>query len=212
MGKSKVVGLNPKSLEQKIVKDYIDAQKKALTEYAESKVQEIGDEIKSYHGRHNMDRTGNLLDSLCWGVSYSGKLSASGFYRPAQANSQSGLHEWSTVSFKDKVSGRYQERINADEPVNGHQLAQDYIEKYGNSPSQGWKVFFAILAPYWGYWEKGFTIRTFGGTRILQFAVMTQFFDQVKSDLKPMRTRIRISVPKYASKSLYAQARKNWYG
>ena len=34
-------------------------------------------------------------------------------------------------------------------------------------------------------------------TRFMQFAVMTQFYDEVKQDLKPARVRFRVSVAKY---------------
>lgn len=215
MGKSRVVGFNGAKLVDSMMKDIIKQQRALFVDYAEKTIKEIGDTIKAYHSRNNMDRTGNLLDSLCWGVSYQGKLMDSGFYRPAQASMESGLHEWSTASFRDKY-GTYAEKINADTPVNGHQLAEEYIARAGNLSSKGWKVFFAILAPYWGYWEKGFTLRTgFGAKRnerFLQFAVMTQFHDKVKADLKPARIRFNVSVAKYASKSLFSQAKKTWYG
>ena len=38
---------------------------------------------------------------------------------------------------------------------------------------------------------------------------MTQFYDKVKPELKPAKTRFHVYVDKYASKSLYAQAKKN---
>ena len=139
-----------------------------------------------------MDRTGNLLDSLLWGVSYEGKLVEGGFYRDAQARGESYLHEWFSGDVKYLI------------PVNGRQLAQTYMQKYGNNGAKGWRVFFAILAPYWGYWEKGFTMKSGGGdsgiprsTRFMQFAVMTQFYDEIKKDLKPARVRFRVSVAKY---------------
>jgi hypothetical protein len=148
-----------------------------------------------------MDRTGNLLDSLLWGVSYDGKLVDGGFYRDAQANEESYLHEW----FSDDVKYLI--------PVNGRQLAQTYLQKYGNNGANGWRVFFAILAPYWGYWEKGFKMKSGGGDsgiprseRFMQFAVMTQFYDEVKKDLKPARVRFRVSVAKYNR----TQLEKKW--
>ena len=100
-------------------------------------------------------------------------------------------------------------------------MAQNYIQRYGSAGSgnKTWRVFFAILAPYWGYWEKGFNLKTGGGSsdlprkeRFIQFSVMTEFYDSIKNDLKPARTRLSVSVAKYASKSLYSQAKKNWYG
>ena len=164
-----------------------------------------------------MDRTGNLLDSLCWGVSYDGKLVEGGFFREKRANTVSALHEWSTVSFKqktrDQFGGEWQDNISAGEDVDGRQLAEAYIQRYGNNGAKGWKVFFAILAPYWGYWEKGFMMvhglpKSSKSRTFRQFAVMTQFYDQVKADLKPMRTRFRVSVATYTSLSLKKQAER----
>ena len=108
-------------------------------------------------------------------------------------------------------------RGSAGEEVSGHQLAAEYLyQAHKKCKSGEWMVFFAILAPYWGYWEKGFNITPkFGGNttqRFLQFAVMSQFYDIVKSNLKPARTRIKVYVPKYASKSLMSRARKNLNG
>lgn len=213
MGKCRVVGLNEKAFVDSMMKELNEQQCQLFVDYAQNKIQEIGDAIKNYHSSHNMDRTGNLLDSLCWGVSYNGKLLESGFYRTAQASQESGLHEWSKVSFYDRKNRMFAEQINADEPINGRRLAEEYLKSYGNNGKKGWKVFFAILAKYWGYWERGFTLKTnFGkSSRFLQFAVMTQFHDQVKADLKPASTKISVSVPHYASRSLFAQAKKNWY-
>lgn len=187
--KSKLVGFDEHKLYQRMLNKVVGEQNKRLVAYAQNKIVEIGNQIKTYHSRNGMDRTGNLLDSLCWGVSYNHQLIKCGFYREPQGRGVSYLHEWFSGDVK---------YLN---PVNGHQLAQDYINKYGNNPSggNGWKVFFAILAPYWGYWEKGFTLNSgFGGSpRFMQFAVMTQFYDEIKSDLKPARTRFRVSVAKY---------------
>jgi hypothetical protein len=136
------------------------------------------------------------------------------------------LHGWSTVEFADpkrfkrhSVGESVKDWVSMDagEPVNGHQLAADYLAQAHKTCKAGeWMVFFAILAPYWGYWEKGFNITPrFGGNTtqmFLQFAVMSQFYDIVKSNLKPARTRIKVYVPKYASKSLMSRARKNLNG
>lgn len=170
-----------------------------------------------------MDASGNLLDSLCWGVCYNGQLVGSGFYREKTATDRSMLHELTKVQLiegsgrskwrdlygasKKEMESAFSE-MTAGEPVDGRRRAEGFIEKESkNSKSGQWKVFFAILAPYWGYWEKGhhnvFT------KKFEQFAVMTQFYDRVKEDLKPARTRIRVSVAKYASKSLVRQAKKN---
>lgn len=204
MIKGRVVGFNSKTMADTMMKTVVDEQNRRFIEYAKEEVGKIGNRIREYHSANNMDRTGNLLDSLCWGVSYAGKLVEGGFYRNAQASRTSYLHEWFSGDVKYLI------------PVSGHQLADEYINKYGNNGAQGWRVFFAILAPYWGYWEKGFNMKSGGGvmrvgsktfkipqtSRFLQFAVMTQFYDEIKSDLKPARVRFRSSVAKYERQRL----------
>ena len=199
MIKSKVIGFNAKSMAAAMMKNVVAEQNRRLVEYAKEKILAIGNQIQTYHSRNHMDRTGNLLNSLCWGVSYNGKLVEGGFFRDAVLNnkgiaktSESFLHEWFSGDVKNLI------------PVNGRQLAQTYMQKYGNNGAKGWRVFFAILAPYWGYWEKGFTMKSGGGdsgiprsTRFMQFSVMTQFYDEIKKDLKPARVRFRVSVAKY---------------
>lgn len=205
MKRSKVIGFNAQKMKEQMMAIVVEEQNSRLVEYAKNKIQEIGDKIQTYHSANHMDRTGQLLDSLVWGVSYQGKLVDGGFYREAKAKHESYLHEWFSGDVKYLI------------PVNGRQLAQDYLEKYGNNGAKGWKVFFAILAPYWGYWEEGFTLIHGGsinpnarkngmlqkgytgvrGATFTQFAVMTQFYDEIKNDLKPARVRFRVSVAKY---------------
>lgn len=186
----------------------IGEQNSRLIAYAKEQIIVIGDKISSYHSRNHMDRTGNLLDSLLWGVSYRGKLVQGGFYREARASETSYLHEW--FSGDEKYL----------EPVNGRELAAKYLETYGNNgQGNGWKVFFAILAPYWGYWENGFNMKRRIGkngwdeddavnysTRFMRFAVMSQFYDRAKSDLKPARVRFRHPVSKYNHEKI----KKRW--
>ena len=209
MIKGRIVGFDSKKMAEQMMKVVIEEQNRRLIEYAKEKIGKIGDRIREYHSRNNMDRTGNLLDSLCWGVSYNGKLVEGGFYRQASASRTSYLHEWFSGDVKFLI------------PVSGHQLAESYLEKYGNNGAQGWRVFFAILAPYWGYWEKGFNMKRGGGilrvgskpfkipqtTRFMQFAVMTQFYDEIKAELKPARVRFRTSVAKYERQTL----EKRWH-
>ena len=215
MQKTRVV-FDTNALRKNLEESLTRQQTKLLIEYAHKKVQEIGNTIASYHGSHGMDRTGNLLDSLCWGVSYKGNIEASGFYRPKQAAMPSTLHEWTQLEIQD--NGTW---VGVDSgsfpPVNGHELAEEYIYKYGQKSTNGWKVFFAILAPYWGYWEKGFTLKHgfsrkggFTGATHMRFAVMTQYYDQIKKDLKPARMYFGVSVAKYTSISLYKQAKKGY--
>jgi hypothetical protein len=221
MGKSKVIGFNADKWGKDLIKYWVGQQNARLIAYAKEKIQEIGNRISSYHSRHHMDDTGNLLDSLCWGVSYDGKPIASGFYRSQKATQAALMHGWSLVEFREGSGKRkwdYENKIknpfsemHAGESVWGHQRASEYLERAGAKSKAGqWKVFFAILAPYWGYWEKGFNMKLpKGGTTFLQFSVMAETYDTVKGELKPMRTSLRVHVDKYASKSLYKQAKRN---
>lgn len=194
MKKTKVVGFRVDRMRQKMMAYAVAEQTDRLIEYAETTIQGIGDRIQEYHSLNHMDRTGNLLDSLCWGVAYKGELKASGFYREQQASRESYLHEW----FNSDISSMF--------PIYGHGLAQSFIEEEGGKSNSGWRVFFAILAPYWGYWEKGFTMRTRPSSydeddavhiRTLRFSVMTEFYDRVKRDLKPAKVTFRVNPPKY---------------
>lgn len=222
MGKSKVIGFNADKWGKDLIKYWVGQQNARLIAYAKEKIQEIGNRISSYHSRHHMDDTGNLLDSLCWGVSYDGKPIASGFYRSQKATQAALMHGWSLVEFREgsgKQKWDYENKIknpfsemHAGESVWGHQRAAEFLERAGAKSKAGqWKVFFAILAPYWGYWEKGFNMKLpKGGTTFLRFWVMAETYDSVKNELKPMRTSPpRIYVDKYASKSLYKQAKRN---
>ena len=200
MIKSKVVGLNAKKIADAMMKIVVDEQTARLIAYAKEEIQYIGDAIRAGHWGNHFDRTHNLLNSLCWGVSYQGKLIDYGFYRESGdvqprptkrggGSAESFLHEFSSLS-----EGR-----GAQIPVVGREIAERYVKKYGgNERSRGWRIFFAILAPYWGYWEKGFNMTIKGKSAgFYRFMVMTQFYDEIKQDLKPARTRFRVSVPKF---------------
>lgn len=226
MKKGKIVGFNANKLAEQMMANAVAEQNRRLVEYAEARILMLGETISSWNSRHHMDDTGNLLDSLCWGVCYDGKTIQSGFYRSPKANTPSYLHGWSTVEFADPKRFKRHAvgesvsswvKMDAGEPVNGHDLAAAYLQQAHMKCKAGeWLVFFAILAPYWGYWEKGFNMKVgWEGNRTTifqQFAVMSQFYDIVKSNLKPARTRLNVYVPKYASKSLMSRARKNLNG
>lgn len=207
MHKSRVTNWDANKMKEQLFAILSAEQNKRLIDYAKGKIVEIGRTIEQYHSAHHMDRTGNLLNSLCWGVSYNGSLIEGGFYRDAvlhnngiDGSSTSYLHEW---------FGGDEKYL---EPVDGRQLAEGYLQTYGNNGAKGWRVFFAILAPYWGYWEKGFTMKSkFGAGKsgisgFHQFAVLTYFYDSIKKDLKPARTSLRVSVRKYD----HAQSKKKW--
>ena len=195
MGKTRVSGIGKayqKRLASTLLKPIVEEQTELLVEYAKSEIQDIGNVIQTYNSRNNMDRTGNLLDSLCWGVSYNGKMAESGFYRSQKATELSYLHEW----FHDNT-----------EPVGGHVLASNFIKRMKNLRHNGWRVFFAILAPYWGYWEKGFNFKGWHGTRFLQFSVMTSFYDSISEDLKPMKVTLKSEYPPTYTKESWSKLR-----
>lgn len=208
MEKTKLVNFNEKAMFDRMMKTVIAEQNIRLINYAKELIEKIGAQIQTYQSRHHMDRTGNLLDSLCWGVSYEGKLVEGGFYREKKASRDSYLHEW--WSDQDE---RYLY------PVNGRLFAEEYLNHYGNrGEGKGWRVFVAILAPYWGFWENGFVMihgfsnnggnSHFRGATFKQFAVMTQFFDVVKKELKPARVRFRHPVSKYTRKAIEKRREK----
>lgn len=194
MHKTKVLGLDAfKSNTTKMLTDYwVNEQSRRLVEYAKEKIIQIGDKIKSYHSRNHMDRTGNLLNSLCWIVTYNGKMVERGFYRNANALSESYLHEFFDTDTRE---------LN---PVDGHERAYVFTRRYANNAGNGWHVAFAILAPYWAYWERGFTMvhgfsnnrgeSKFRGATWMQFSVMTEVYDTVRGELK--LTKTKFSIPK----------------
>ena len=188
--KKSTVKLNSKSLSKVLLQNSVDAFTDRLIKYAIDTTRKIGKAIQLRGGANNMDRTGNLLNSLCWGVSYRGTLKGSGFYREANSLQDSYIHEW----------GKYKDMY----PVYGHMYAEEYISEWGAGfeTDQGWRVFFAILAPYWGYWEEGFKMRGRRGTKFMRFWVMTRFYDTVVRDLKPTKHHLKVYVPTYSHKSL----------
>lgn len=167
-----------------------------LIEYAKEKIIKIGDRIQTYNSKNHLDRTGHLLNSLCWYVSYDGEMQANGFYREESyqdkgmyGSSESWLHEFTP---------------DTSESVYGRELANEYLAKHQSGNSKGWKVSFAILAPYWAYWEQGFKMKSHfgGGSHFLKFAVMSEFFDDLRMELKPYKkVTFTISTPKYSYKS-----------
>lgn len=208
--KKSVLKFNSKELRKVLFDNLAKEQTERLVRYAKEQIEILGETISAYHSKHNLDRTGHLLNSLCWVVTYdTGKENKfSGFYRPAQLHSngkygtsESWLHEFFT---------------DDDEPIEGRQLAEEFVNSV-NGVSGKWTVSFAILAPYWGYWESGFTLKGGGGDvgtpnrqgsrvmpkfkRHIQFQVMSRLYDKVRMDLRPAETRLTVFVPKYYYKN-----------
>ena len=181
--KPSVVKFNADELKKVLFENLSREQTRRLIEYAARKIRLLGDASQMYHSKHHMDRTGNLLDSLCWGVMYKGRLQACGFYRNQQrASKQSYLHE-----FWPDISWMY--------PIYGRGEAEMFLKnvKFRNS-GMTWSVFFAILAPYWGYWESGFTLKRGRTKRHLQFRVMAKMYDDMSADLRPAKPHMHIEV------------------
>ena len=107
---------NEKVFEDGIKKALISMQKKLVGKGINIAEKYVSEAVHAYD-EEDANLTGNLLNSLCWGVAYSGELKASGFFRNAQSTKISYLHEWSTEY--------------AAFPVDGHSLAAEYIERYG---------------------------------------------------------------------------------
>lgn len=211
MKKSKVIGLNAylTQMRKEVTQYWVTEQTNRLIDYAKEEIRKLGNKINTYNSKNHMDRTGNLLNSLCWGVSYDGNLKDSGFYREAKTQGK-GMNG-SSVSFLHEFFS------NDATEVNGRALAESFIQSYKGSSGK-WKVFIAILAPYWGYWESGFTMKSGGGnsgiprsTRFMQFQVMTHIFDDMRMGLKPSKTTFSVYVPKYSYKNPKYKKKKGYY-
>lgn len=208
-----------KQLQKELTDYWVNEQSAKLVEYAEGRIMLLGETIASYHSRNNMDDTGNLLDSLCWGVTYNGKYVGNGFYRPQRASMSATLHSWwkgGEFFHKNKNLLERWTKVDAiDLPeIWGHKMAQEFLDRQEKEGQNGWRVFFAILAPYWGYWEKGFTMKGNGGWggRFLQFAVMSEFRDIIKQQLSPAKVSFRVTTEiKYSDTGLMKKARRETY-
>lgn len=215
MKRSKLIGWNPVKIREEMTAKAIALQTERFIEYAEREVKKIGDMMMTYNSANHLDRTGNLLNSICWGVTYNGERKASGFYRDAVIHTYT--NRWGQergMGTKGGTSSFLHEFFGGTEEVNGRQRAENFIESY-KGKAKGWSVFFAVLAPYWGYWESGFTMRGGGGTsgvprqsRFMQFQVMTHIFDDVISELKPAKTRFTVYVPKYSYRARSSEGKK----
>ena len=218
MSTSKVIGLDAYSAELKkqLMEYYVKEQTDRLIAYAKEEIKKLGDTIQTYHSANHMDRTGNLLNSLCWGVTYDGKMVDCGFYRSERTNIR--FNRWSQVrgmGFRDSYGSHIHEWSDPiGDAVDGRAMAEHFLlSKHGKKGK--WTVFFAILAPYWGYWESGFTLRGGGGesgiprhSRFMQFQVMTHIYDDVRMALRPAKTHLTVYVPEYSYSSRSKKGKK----
>lgn len=209
MKQGKIIGFDAAKMAEQMMANAVAEQTRRLVEYAVSEIKVLGDKINSYAGANHMDRTGNLLNSLCWVVTYGTSQKISGFYRTPKTGFK--INRWGEergMGNRDSYSSFLHEWSDpTGEEVVGVQRAMDFIESFKGSSGK-WKVAFAVLAPYWGYWESGFTLRSGGGnsgiprrTRFMQFQVMTHIFDDVRMALKPAETHLTVYVDKYSYKA-----------
>ena len=213
MIESKVI-FDSKKLAAEMMKNLSAEQTNRLIEYAKQTILEIGNKIQTYHSRNHMYRSGHLLRSLCCGVSYDGKLVYSGFYGDIALKSHTTWNEANTTnSYLHEWIPEYEAF-----QIDGRQMAQNYIQRYGSAGSgnKTWRVFFAILAPYWGYWETGFNMVHGKGknkkSSFHQFAVMTEFYDKVGKDLKPAKVKFQITKDMNYTKSYHVKSIKGHKG
>ena len=213
MKESKVI-FDTRKLAAEMMKNLSAEQTNRLIEYAKQTILEIGNKIQTYHSRNHMYRSGHLLRSLCCGVSYDGKLVYSGFYGDFALKSHTTWNEANTTnSYLHEWIPEYEAF-----QIDGRQMAQNYIQRYGSAGSgnKTWRVFFAILAPYWGYWETGFNmVHGLGKNRkssFHQFAVMTEFYDKVGKDLKPAKVKFQITKDMNYTKSYHVKSIKGHKG
>ena len=198
MKQGKIIGFNATKMAEQMMANAVAEQNRRLVEYAKEEIQRLGNMIASYPHAHHMDRTGNLLNSLCWVVTYNNKTIDSGFYREAKINTYTDKRggkrgfgsQGDTASFLHELFHKSGDM----EEVNGRKLAEEFLKSFKGS-SNKWKVAFAVLAPYWGYWESGHTNVITG--QFMQFQVMTHIFDEVRMALKPAETHLSVYVPKY---------------
>lgn len=174
MGRTKVI-FNKNALQKEILKKVSELQTELLIDYADKRIKSIGSDFQAW------DRTGNLLDSLCYAVYYNGIAKKKDYYRNKGAFDDAYLHELSKFPLKQLSDGRI--------------AAQNFLANY-KADGNGWEVVFGVLAPYWGYWEQGHINKLMGG-QFVRFNVMAQQYDQVEKDLKPAKTIFKVFVPEY---------------
>ena len=136
MKRTKVI-FPKKAIEKQMLDFVIKEQTTRLIAYAEQQMEKIGERIA-------WNDHGNLLDSLCWAVYYNGNMRRCGYYRKSEAIEDTYLHALSK---------------SIRQPINGHAEAQTFLAQYVPTEQSGWEVIWAVAAPYWGYWEKGFRFK-----------------------------------------------------
>lgn len=175
------VKLNVKKLREDMFKKVAKAQTARLIAYAESQISQMGDKlIEKMRGKPS-DRTHNMLNSLVWAIYYDGKEAKHGYYRKsATTKGKAFLHELGDNPI----------------PVNGRNLAKQFLATYQPRETKGWEIVWGILAPYYAYWEQGHDNIFYG--KFVKFDMMTQRYDHIKQELgSKVNVTIEIKVPEY---------------
>lgn len=182
MATKTTVKFNSKKLYDTIMKNVVAEQTNRLVAYAIEQMKEMGDELKEKLREKPSDRTHNMLNSLVWAVYYNGNESNHGFYRKQSSTKGSSyLHELDENPI----------------PINGRELARQFLATYQPSETNGWEIVWGVLVPYYAYWEQGHE-NVYYRRKFVKFNMMTQHYDQIKNRLgAKVNLTIDISVPRY---------------
>lgn len=175
------VRFNAKKVQEAMMKKVVALQTDRLIAYAQEEIAKMGDAlIEKMRGKPS-DRTHNMLNSLVWAVYCNGKEAKHGFYRrSASTKGKAFLHEIG----------------NDPIPVNGRELARQFLDTYQPRESKGWEIVWGVLAPYYAYWEQGHENVFYG--KFVKFDMMTQRYDHIKNTLgSKVNVSLEINVPKY---------------
>lgn len=181
MVKKTRVRFNVEKYRKAVMKHVAEEQNLRLIAYAQDEITKMGDSLKEKMKEKPSDRTHNMLNSLVWAVYYDGKEKKHGYYRKSSSTKgKAYLHELS------------------DNPreVNGRELAKEFLRTYQPRVNNGWEIVWAILAPYYAYWEMGHENRFYG--KFVKFDMMTQRYDHIRNTLGNLaKVSFSVNVPKY---------------
>lgn len=175
------VKFNANKFRETIMKKIVKEQTERLVAYAQEEIVKMGESLSKKMAGKPSDRTHNMLNSLVWAVFYDGKQAKHGYYRQsASTRGTSYLHEIGHEPIE----------------INGRELARHFLMTYQPNVSNGWEIVWAVLAPYYAYWEEGHK-NTFYG-KFVKFDMMTQRYDHIRNTLGDLaKVTIEIDVPKY---------------
>lgn len=175
------VKFNASKLQKAMMKKVVKVQTERLIAYAQDEIVKMGNELLEKMRGKPSDRTHNMLNSLVWAVYYGGKEAKHGYYHSSSSTKgKAFLHEIG----QDPI------------PVNGRELARQFLDTYQPRERNGWEIVWGVLAPYYAYWEKGHENIFYG--KFVKFDMMTQRYDHIKNTLGSIaKVTIDVNVPKY---------------